>query len=152
MKQILTYSCIVLALVACDKDKFETKPKLEVESLSTDFVPRNQDLRITLSFTDKEGDVDDSLYVIRTRTNKRGPFTPVNPSRYKIPEFPNQSEGEIELTLPYSLGLTSGFSSVIAPGNPPTREPDTLILKFVLKDKAKNVSDTATANVIVERF
>ena len=152
MKQILTFSCIVLILAACGKDKFETKPKLKVESLSSDFVPRNQDLSITLSFTDKEGDIDDSLFVIRTRTFRRGPFTPVNPSRYKIPEFPNQPEGEISLTLPYSLGLTSGFSSITAPGNPPTREPDTLILKFVIRDKAKNVSDTATANVIVERF
>ena len=150
MKQLFILSLGIFIFAACNKDKFETKPKLKVESLSSDFIPRNQDLRITFSFTDKEGDVDDSLYLIRTRLNQRGPYTDAKPIEYKIPSFPNQQKGEITLTLPYALGLTFGISPVGIPGTN-DRELDTLALKFVLLDKGKNVSDTATANVIVER-
>lgn len=150
MKQLFILGLGALILAACNKDKFETKPQLKIESLSSDFVPRNQDLQITFSFTDKEGDVDDTLYLVRTRLNQRGPYTDINPFDYKIPNFPDQQSGEITLNMSYGFALTAGISSIGIPGTT-DREPDTMALKFVLLDKGKNVSDTAIANVIVER-
>lgn len=151
MRQLIFVSIILLVFVACGKDKFETKPSLKVESLSSEFVSTNQDLNVTLSFTDKEGDVDDSLYVIRSRTNKRGTIT-TKPIGFQIPEFPNQQSGEISLNLLYARFLALNISPINNSSSPTGKEPDTLVLKFVLRDKAKNVSDTAIANVIVERI
>jgi hypothetical protein len=150
MKYIALLLTFIVIFVACDKGKFETKPTLKVESLSTDFVRKSEDLDVTFSFTDKEGDVNDTLFVSRTRLNKRGIVTrPTIP--YQIPDFPNSSKGEIVLRLSYASGLTLGISPLSIPGQAGKFEPDTLLMRFILKDKANNKSDTATANVIVER-
>jgi hypothetical protein len=148
MKQLFFLGLGAFFFAACNKDKFETKPQLKIESLSSDFVPQGQALNINFSFTDKEGDVDDTLYVVRTRLNQRGPYTDAEAIEYKIPSFPDQQSGEIRLTMPYALGLTFGISPVTTGG---IKELDTLSLKFVVMDKEKNKSDTAIANVIVER-
>jgi hypothetical protein len=152
MKKFLVAFTLLMLLIACDKDKFETKPQIKIVSVNRDVVEKNGSLQFLLEFTDKEGDVDDSLFVIRQRLNKRGPVT-LFPSPYGVPEFPNQSKGEIQVTLAYSEGLTFGISPLRIPGsNPAEFEPDTMRFKFVLKDKARNVSDTATSkNIIVIR-
>jgi hypothetical protein len=150
MKKIAPILAFIVILVACDKDQFETKPTLKLESLSSEFISKNQGLDITFSFTDKEGDVNDTLFVSRTRLNKRSivtrPFIP-----YQIPDFPKTVKGEIVLRLAYTSGLTLGINPLSIPNQAGKFEPDTLLLRFVLKDKENNKSDTAIANVIVER-
>jgi hypothetical protein len=151
MKQVFIPIIGAFIFTACNKDKFQSKPQIKIESQNYDFVPRNQDLQIIFSFTDKEGDVDDSLYLIRTRLNQRGPYSDIKPLDFKVPSFPDQQSGEMTVTLSYGFGLTAGISTISIPGST-QKEPDTMALKFVVVDKAKNISDTATANVIVERF
>ena len=56
---------ILMILFACSKNEYETKPKISIKSVSPHFVPLNGSLNVRLEFKDKEGDVDDSLYVIR---------------------------------------------------------------------------------------
>jgi hypothetical protein len=149
MKKLIFLFALTGFIVACDKDDIETKPTLKIESLSSEIVARNQNLKATLSFTDKEGDVNDTIYIIRTRTNKRGPVT-LKAIDFKVPDFPAKSKGEISVNLTYTI-LTLQLNPLAIPGNSSQNEPDTLLLKFVLKDKEKNVSDTAVANVIVQR-
>lgn len=142
---------ISLAVVACGKDKFETVPKLSVKSKSTDVVSLNENFRVTLEYTDKEGDVSDSLIIVRKRLNRRMPVTPP-PSPYKIPEFPNTDKGQFEVNFRYIQDLTFNIGRIRIPGISPDQfEPDTMLLKFVARDKAGNKSDTATASVIVKR-
>jgi|GEM_PF-187240 len=151
MKKITYLIIVLIGFIACKKDNVETKPTLKLESMSSEFVPRNQNLSLTFTFTDKEGDISDSIFMIRTRLNRRGPLTRAA-IPYKVPEFPSKSKGEIVLELDYRLDITTGIPALSVQGNNTQREPDTLQLKFVLRDKAKNLSDTAVANVIVERF
>jgi hypothetical protein len=67
-----------------------------------------------------------------------------------MPEFPNTSKGDIQVTLSYALQLTQGFTAIPLPGN--QKQADTMNIKFVLKDRAKNLSDTAViSNVIIIR-
>jgi hypothetical protein len=54
------------------KDKFETKPELEIKNVNSKNLRQGQDLVVTLEFRDKEGDVDSILYVVRERTNRLG--------------------------------------------------------------------------------
>ncbi|MGZ8525898.1 MAG: hypothetical protein ACXWV1_15810 [Chitinophagaceae bacterium] len=129
-------------LIACDKDKFQTKPTISIKSINTDFVPLNGKLIIELECTDKEGDVQDSVIIIKKRLNRRQVQTIRDTLRYKFPGFPISNRTEIQATLDYQ-SILSAFSPPFIPGaNPPQREPDTLILRFAVRDNAGNTSDT----------
>lgn len=151
MKSILSISSLFILLLACDKDKFETKPQIKIVSVTDKHVPFNGGIDVTLEFTDKEGDVNDSLFVIRERLNGRGPLVRTA-LPYKIPTFPNTSKGEFFVSLDYRT-LTLNVSPIrIIGSNPARNEPDTMNLKFIAKDKAGNKTDTVTVgNVIVDR-
>jgi hypothetical protein len=150
MKRVLIYSALAIGVLSCSKDSFETTPTLEYKSSNTDIVPQNSDLRVELSYTDKEGDLD-SATVYRKRLNKRGPLT-ASPIVYSMPAgFENQPQGDVVLTLDYTFALTLQMNAIIKPGSSGQFEPDTLELGFQVKDKAKNVSDTVKRIFIVIR-
>jgi len=152
MKSILSILAFSILILSCERDKFQTKPQITVKSVSDKLIPFNGSLDVTLEFTDKEGDVNDSIFVIRQRVNRRGPLVrPASP--YKIPAFPNTTKGEFVISLEYNLGLTFGISPIrIIGSNPARNEPDTMNIKFIAKDQAGNKSDTATVeNVIIIR-
>lgn len=155
MKKFICLSAALALVVACGKDSFETKPQLKIVSVDPEekVVAFNQPLSVTLEFTDKEGDVSDSIFVVRERLNASDPETKF-PSPYKIPDFPNTTKGEIQVYLDFDEDLTLDLLPVRIPGSTPSRnEPDTLRIKFVAKDKGGNFSDTATLdNIFVERL
>ena len=137
-----------LIILACEKDKFETKPELEIKNVNSKNLRQGQDLVVNLEFRDKEGDVDSILYVVRERINRLGKRTVTN--NYAVPNFPNQKSGEIQVTLGYANRLTQGFSTISLPGN--QVQPDTMNIKFILKDRKDNLSDTVVVdNVIIAR-
>lgn len=151
MKRIIVLGIAAFVVFACSKDKFQTKPQITIKELSSDVVPANSALRVTLEFTDKEGDVTDTLYMVRERLNKRG-YLQTGAVQYPIPDFPASSSGEIDVILDYTFGLTFGIDPILIAGTGgQQKEPDTLNLKFVVQDKEGNKSDTAVANVIVIR-
>ena len=133
---------VALAINSCGKDKFETVPQLKLLSRNTDIVPINGTLVLNIEYTDKEGDVNDSLFIVRQRLNVKGPAQlPASP--YNIPDFPKTDKGEFEISLAYQLGLVFGLNPIRIPGSNPIRnEIDTLRLKIVAKDKEGNKSDT----------
>jgi hypothetical protein len=154
MKNVIMLLSGVILLAACKKDKFETKPQIKIISVSNEVVPRPNPnptfTSILLGFTDKEGDVDSSLIFIRQRLNRRN-TTPVASEKYTVPEFPNKSEGEIEVILNSSTQLSRLFNPLRIPGSGNVNEPDTMKLSFVLADKKGNRSDTASTIVYVIR-
>ena len=148
MKTILIVLSSILIFVACSKDSFETKPKIDIRSASPKVVPQNGNMIINLDFTDKEGDLE-AVYIWKVRLNKlvRPTVRDSIPPR-AIPEFPKNQKGELELNLEYQPHLLSAQT----PRRDPLTgrlEPDTLNMKMVVKDKAGNVSDTAYLNNIV---
>ena len=143
MRYTILFSISLLFLVSCNKDKFTTAPQLKYESVNNKVFRSGDVIQFTLSFTDAEGDIDDSLYVEKFEpkcVNSR--FKQL----YKIPTFPTGKDqsGEIKVTYGYNV-----------PDLPPILGPqcanrnDTCFFKFVLKDKAKNKSDTVTSETIV---
>lgn len=150
---IFTFSLIIL-LIACGKDKFETKPRLEIKDINTRDLSSGQDLRIRLNFYDKEGDLDGGqAYAIRQRLNLLPLGTgdndrvdtfpnPNNPTA--LPDFPPQDKGE----LTFQLSWESLIESVAVPG---VDKNDTVIFRFVVTDRAGNTSDTINTEQIVLR-
>ncbi len=134
----LVFLCL---LVACGKDSFQTKPQIKVKSMNGNVVPVGGTLMVNLSFTDKEGDLGNGkLVYIPTRLNRR-PLPPAIPAYDSVvnplPEFPDKSIGEIQLSLQYSFLHKSDI------------ENDTINLRFVAVDKAGHKSDTVTSDRIV---
>jgi hypothetical protein len=147
---VLAAVSIVVLAVACSKDKFETKPTLKIKSINGNLIPpgQNSGLVVTFEFTDKEGDVDDTLYVKKIRINQRQVATIRDSFKLKVPDFPHNTSGEIKLYMDYQNYLLSAINPPTS-GNPPVAEPDTLMIKFALKDKANNISDTVQTGPIV---
>jgi hypothetical protein len=151
MKLFVFIAAIALLLAACGKDKFETKPQIKIKSVNTKELAFNQMLAIIMEYTDKEGDVSDSFFIIRQRLNSRDPLT-LLPLPYKLPEFPSTPKGQLEINLGFQNELTLNLPPIRIPGSSSDYEPDTMRLKFVAKDLGGNFSDTAVLDdLIVER-
>jgi hypothetical protein len=132
----------MVMLAACNKSSFQTKPQIKIKSISGNVVPLNGGMTIIFEYTDKEGDVSDSLFMEKVRINQRT-ATLLRPKvTLDIPDFPKAVKGEFEVNLEYQAHL-------LATSN--TTENDSLFLKFAVRDKAGNVSDTLTSELIVIR-
>ncbi len=146
---LLGFLIVLFAFATCRKDKFQTKPQIKLKSVSSEVIPVNGGLKVVIEFTDKEGDVDDSLFVKKRRLNQRVVPTIRDSLRYKIPTFPDKSKGEMEVIFDYQ-SILSAINPPNVPGSiPPRKESDTLSLKFAVRDKQGNASDTLTIGTIV---
>lgn len=142
MRYTILFSIFILLFSACKKDKYTTKPQLKYKSASKKVYRSGDVISLTLSFTDAEGDLQDSIYVekfvAKCANSSFGKL-------YKIPAFPTSKsqEGEIVITFGYNA---NGFPPILTPQ---CNRNDTTVFKFVLKDKAQNRSDTAYSETIV---
>lgn len=149
MKRIFVFCVLALAVTACNKDKVESTPNLKFKSFNQNVIDQNGvDLRVTLEFTDQEGDLD-SVFITRQRVNSRDPSYLDYPYD-GIPGFGNQNRGELFITIPIQAKLLFNLPSIRIPGsNPEQFEPDTLLMRFYIKDKAGNVSDTTSPKQLI---
>ena len=141
----LSFFTAVLML-ACGKDKFETKPTIEIKSLSTKEVPApNGTMNLRLEFTDKEGDLGTgTLTYIRIRTNgtpipNPGNNDKIDTIRTFIPNFPAKTKGEMDIQFDYNFM-----------DEDPGRN-DTMYFKITVQDVAGNNSDTISTPLVVAR-
>lgn len=132
---------LALLFIACGKDKFETKPKLEIKDYSSKEVFKGEVLTIRMNYFDKEGDLNGAAVIgILRRTNIIPLPTAqdkVDTFRNNLPDFPSKDNGEISFQLPYEFLKES------------QTENDTLIFRFAVEDLAGNKSDTVTSDQVV---
>jgi hypothetical protein len=149
MKKALSALLIISTLIvySCNKDSVNTRPSLTLKSFTPEIVPINGNAEVKFTFGDKEADLD-TLVIYKVRINKRTTATTRDSLKFSVPEFDNSVNGELNLALTYQNHLISATNPPSS-GTPPVKEPDTLIFKFVLRDKAKNVSDTVVSSPIV---
>lgn len=149
MRSLLYVSALLTLSIACSKDKLETTPSLKFKSVNATTIPVGGNLIVQLEFSDKEGDVSDTVFVKKIRINKIVVPTIRDSFELEVPEFPNRSRGVIELNLKYQNHLLSAINPPSSGGTPPNLHDDTLIFKFVLRDQAKHSSDTVTTDPII---
>src|SRR5258706_13374508 len=101
MRNTVLISIFVLLLAGCNKDKFTTAPQLKYKSVNTTVLNRNEDLIFTLSFTDAEGDLTDSIFIIK---DVPGCSASDISAQYRLPEFPTgkNQKGDITITFNYN--------------------------------------------------
>lgn len=134
-------SSVLILLLACGKDKFETKPRLEIKDYNSREIVQGQPLEVRINYFDKEGDLGQAAFVaLRIRQN----IFPLPPGdekgdtlRSTLPEFPDKDNGEITFRLTYDFLKES------------VTENDTLIFRFAVTDRAGNKSDTVNSERIV---
>ena len=143
---IICMGLSIMVLASCDKDKFQTKPSIEIKSISTKEVPaQNGTMNIRLNYTDKEGDLGKGILTyIRIRTNG----TPIpNPNnndkidtvRTPIPDFPSKNSGELDILFDYNFMDEDPFRN------------DTMYFKITVQDRGGNNSDTISTPSVVAR-
>ena len=136
---LMILTLMALVVISCNKDKFETKPRIEIRSYNSREIRPGETLRINLDFFDKEGDLD-SMFATIDRQNR----LPVPPDQerthflnYPLPEFPEQEDGEIAFQLPYEFLKESLTAN------------DTLVFHFRVTDRAGNSSDSISSQNVV---
>ena len=115
MRYTILFSIFLLLLFAgCKKNKFSTTPSLKFKSVNTTQLHNQELIKFTLSFTDAEGDLTDSIFVQEVvpdcaNSNIAGLFP--------LPVFPTSKDqkGDITVTFGYNF---SGYTSV-SPQCPP---------------------------------
>ena len=144
MKTILAILVAVSALLfACSKDKFETKPLLEIKGYNSKEIPQHGQLSVRINYFDKEGDLGEGeFFAVRQRLNALplGTSDADRPDtlRYPLPKYPVEPKGEILMQLNYDDFLKESVS-----------KNDTIVFRIAVKDKAGNKSDTITTDKIV---
>jgi hypothetical protein len=131
-------------MLSCGKDKFTTAPQLKYKSVNTTKLKRGEIIEFKLSFTDKEGDLQDNLFIQKVvpRCEKDTTFK----IQWPLPVFPTSKNTEGEITVTYAYGIVGNYPPI---GEPKCGENDTCYFRFVLKDKAQNISDTVQSETII---
>lgn len=144
----MRYTIIIIAIVGfifsgCKKETFSSTPKLTYKSVNTTQLYPDQVIKFTLSFTDAEGDVTDTLYVQKVSFNcAASNFF----DRYRMPKFPTTTNLSGDILVSYSNGINNpGYITVASRCN----YNDTCYFRFMLKDRAGNKSDTVKSETIV---
>ncbi len=145
MKNLIFCACLSLLVAACSKDKFNTKPTLTYKGVNTKTVPRNSDLIFDLNVTDAEGDLNDTITVLKVVRNCSGSSLT---DMYKLPVFPTKTKLNVNIQVAYTYGQTANNYFGLG-GQPCVNKNDSTIFKFVIKDKAGNRSDTVSSSEVV---
>jgi hypothetical protein len=150
MKYAFYIVCLLVVLVACKKDKFDTKPSLQLKSTSSKVIPPNGNLNLKFDVTDKEGDLVDTLYITRKRLNIRT-VTRLLADTFNLnfpPSAPDFKKGELDVTL-FNTELYYAEQPLNNPSSPTGKESDSMTYYFVIKDKAGHKSDTVSVTPVV---
>ena len=142
MRYTLLFLILILITFSCSKNKFSSTPSLKFKSVNTTELHPQGVLNFALTFTDAEGDFSDSgsLYIQFMQRMLPSCTISDNPATFALPVFPatKDQKGTINVSLNYG-----DITPQCSPLN------DTTIFRFVLKDDAGHVSDTASSPTII---
>ena len=140
--KIVLFTLFLAMFFACSKDKYTTRPQLKLKSVNDTFIEPGEILRITVQFTDAEGDVSDSAFVQKVTGNC--PASNYTDKR-TIPNFPPSKDlkGDVVITYGYNV---QGYVQL---GQPQCTRNDTCVFRIWVKDNGGNFSDTVQTESIV---
>lgn len=144
MRNTILIAVVSFIFFGCTKDKFSTTPQLTYKSVNTDRLSPKQIIQFSLSFTDAEGDVIDTMYVQKVSLNcAASNFF----QREPIPDFATNKNLKGDILVSYANGIINDqrYPTVASKCN----FNDTCYFRFMLKDKANNKSDTVRSETIV---
>ena len=137
---------LVLAVIinSCNKDKYQDKPQLTLKTINSTVVSPGNILTFDIEVTDKQGDIQDTVWWSKTSANCPG--NNIN-STTIIPSY-LPSTHNLKATLEMSF-INHGLS---LPNIEPSHcglKNDTCVFKFWMRDVANNRSDTLISPTII---
>jgi hypothetical protein len=144
MKRIFVSIVLAALLLACSKDKFKTEPQVEIKSFGPEEVRKGELFTLRVEVTDKEGDVQDSVLLVRKRYNA-GVALPADTLRYTIKDFHAPIKTRIEISAEFSYGeLRDNYIFQ----NPEVKDTE-ITIGIIVRDRAGNRSNYAESDKIL---
>lgn len=155
MKAKLLFLAIpLLILWACKKEKADTKPNLTLKTVNVQGVSTPSGtgtiIEIDVDVLDKEGDVRDSIFIkkidaarIPCSGNSKNLF-------YNIPAYLGDPKQTVTFRIKFATIQITNYA--LLSGAACSGRKDTSVFKLWVKDKAGNLSDTVTTEVIAFPF
>lgn len=103
MKKLLALILVAGVLAACSKDKFKTVPQVDIKSITPDEAFNGAIIELLADVTDQEGDLQDSVIVVRKRFNGDTQLT-VDSTRLSLKGLGSPNKQKIELRVTVSYG------------------------------------------------
>ena len=104
MKKIFIASIICTALAACSKDKFDTVPTVRIDSITPTEVRNGGFIQVLATVTDKEGDLQDSVIVVRKTYNGDTVVETDSTAKVSLRGLGSPVKDKIELRVVISYG------------------------------------------------
>jgi hypothetical protein len=134
MKRVLFFCLIAAAVAACSKDKFQTVPQVKITSFGPDVVVKGQLFTLLAEITDKEGDLQDTFYLVQKRFVGTNIISDTAKYSLKNLGFPTKDKIELKLTFAYGEQIPG---TILQNQEGADRG---LIYGLIIQDKAKNKS------------
>jgi hypothetical protein len=136
MKRIFVSIVLATGIIACSKDKFKTEPQVDIKSFGPAEVTKGELFTLRAEVTDKEGDVQDSVLLVRKRYNA-GVALPADTLRYSIKDFHAPIKSKIEISAEFSYGeLRDNYIFE----NPESKDTE-ITIGIIVRDKAGHRSN-----------
>lgn len=104
MKRIIPLFVICTAFAACSKDKFETVPTVHIDSITPSEVTNGNFIQVFATVTDKEGDLQDSVIVIRKTYNGDTVVETDSTAKVSLKGLGSPARDKIELRVVIAYG------------------------------------------------
>ena len=147
MYKVLIGLTILIIITACNKDKYNTKPKLTFNTVNQNTFARGNKISFNLTCTDAEGDVSDSIFMYKINRNCGRDTLRLF---YTIPKYPLSKNLSIDLNIDYNYAIpTIPTIPTLTISNTCNNRNDSCRFKFIVKDKAGNRRDSVLSSEIV---
>ncbi len=132
-------------ITSCKKSAFDTRPQLTYKGSNSEVYPQQSLVEITLQITDKEGDIQDTIYVQKKSINGCSSAT----VGYRMPGFNLGKNVDADVLVHYAYGYSDPVYPGFFPSQCPGPRNDSSYLRFWVKDTEGHVSDTIQSPVLV---
>jgi len=101
----------VLLFIACKKDKFTTEPQLKFKSISPTTAIKGNIINLNVSFTDDEGDIQDTVILVTKRYNSTGGIFTLDTLKVRMdPDgIPVARDGDLNVKFCYGEFVTGAL-------------------------------------------
>lgn len=157
MKAKLLFLFVFASLLAgCGKDKYTTKPQVEIKSVKqgdimTPSGNNGKFVEFDLTVTDKEGNAQGEILIDKLDAPLPACQTNAIPDLvYLIPEFPGEPNQKVTVKVKFSNGSITGYANL--PGNKCNSAAHIAIFRFRVVDKGGDTSNAVQSDPITLDF
>jgi hypothetical protein len=104
MKKLFILFAVVVAFSACRKGNFETVPTVTIDSFGPEVVTTGNFFQLRATVTDKEGDLQDSVIIVRKRYNNGTLLNADSSQRVSLKNIGSPVKDKIELLVTFVYG------------------------------------------------